>query len=119
MDIDCDGDQSDKGDGRCGTSPLSDWSPSQSDKGDGRCGTSADTQSTTSFKSLVQQYSNIQGNYVSDLNANYNPYVVFGNSADNSDGCRPYPTFNPQDYGVQPLSVMAVICNNQMVRRFP
>ena len=56
MDIDCDGDQS--------------------DPGDGRCGKSQDTQSTTAFQYQVQQYS---GGSVSDLNANYIPYVVFGN----------------------------------------
>ncbi|CAK4030659.1 glycoside hydrolase family 75 [Lecanosticta acicola] len=93
MDIDCDGDQS--------------------DQDDGRCGNSADTQFTTPLKSLVQQYSQILVKCVSDLNANYNPYVVLDNSAD-SGKCTPYPPFNPQDYGVKPLIVMAVICNNHM-----
>jgi hypothetical protein len=57
MDIDCDGDQS--------------------DPGDGRCGNSQDTQSTTAFQYQVQQYS---GGSVSDLNANFIPYVVFGST---------------------------------------
>ncbi len=59
MDIDCDGDQSHHGDGRCGTSD--------------------DTQSTTAFEYEVKQYS---GQNVSDLNANFIPYVVFGNYGD-------------------------------------
>ena len=86
MDIDCDGDQS--------------------DPGDGRCGSSGDTQSITAFQDQVQQYSRTAGNQVSDLNANYVPYVVFGN-----DGKRAgYTNFHPQDVGIQPLSVMAVVC---------
>ena len=86
MDIDCDGDQS--------------------DHGDGRCGTSTDTQSTTAFQDQVREYSNIAGSYVSDLNANFIPYVVFGNYGTKSG----YQNFHPEEYGMQPLSVMAVVC---------
>ncbi|CZT20497.1 related to chitosanase precursor [Ramularia collo-cygni] len=91
MDIDCDGDQS--------------------DHGDGRCGKSTDTQSTTAFKDQVQQYSKQTGTEVSDVNANYIPYVVFGNEGSKNG----YTNFNPQDHGIQPLSVMAVVCGDQLV----
>lgn len=91
MDIDCDGDQSDHGDGRCGSSD--------------------DTQSTTAFKDLVQKYSRKAGNAVSDLNANFIPYVVFGNHG-KKDG---YTNFHPEDFGLRPLTVMAVVCGDQLV----
>jgi hypothetical protein len=88
MDIDCDGDQS--------------------DPGDGRCGKSTDTQSITAFQYQVQQYS---GGQVSDLNANFIPYVVFGNYGSKSG----YTTFHPQSHGVKPLSVMAVIYKDKLL----
>jgi hypothetical protein len=90
MDIDCDGDQS--------------------DPGDGRCGTSEDTQSQTAFKDMVQSYSN---GTVDDLNANYIPYVVFGNGG-TKEG---YTNFEPAQWGIKPLSVMAVVCGDKLVRR--
>lgn len=91
MDIDCDGDQS--------------------DHGDGRCGSSADTQSQTAFKDLVKKYSTQNSSPVSDLNANFIPYVVFGNY-----GSKPgYTNFHPEDVNLKPLSVMAVLCNDQLV----
>jgi hypothetical protein len=48
---------------------------------------------------------------VSDLNANYIPYVVFGNEGSKAG----FTTFDPTKFGVQPLSVMAVVCGDQMV----
>jgi chitosanase len=84
MDIDCDGDQS--------------------YRGDGRCGSSQDTQSETTFKDEVRKFG------ISDLNANIHPYVVFGNEGNYT------PTFDPQAYGIKPLSVMAVVCGNKLVR---
>jgi hypothetical protein len=53
MDIDCDGDQS--------------------FRGDGRCGSSKDIQSETTFRDEVRKFG------IPDLNANIHPYVVFGN----------------------------------------
>jgi hypothetical protein len=53
MDIDCDG--------------------NLSYAGDGRCGSSTDTQGETAFKDQVQQYG------IPDLNSYIHPYVVFGN----------------------------------------
>jgi hypothetical protein len=85
MDIDCDGQQGGAGD-------------------DGRCGSSEDTQSETSFKDTVASY----GTGIKDLNAKVHPYVVFGN-----DGT--IPSFDPKRYGIQPLSVMAVVCGDQLV----
>ncbi|KAL1866294.1 hypothetical protein VTK73DRAFT_4824 [Phialemonium thermophilum] len=88
MDIDCDGQQGGPAD-------------------DGRCGESGDTQSITSFQYLIEGYH--KG--ITDLNANVHPYVVFGN-----DGSKPgWKTFDPQAYGVEPLSVMAVVCGDQLI----
>ena len=86
MDIDCDGQQGGAGE-------------------DGRCGSSGDTQSQTSFKDTIISYK--VG--INDLNAKVHTYVVFGN-----DGTS--PSFDPQKYGVEPLSVMAVVCGDKLVR---
>jgi hypothetical protein len=88
MDIDCDGIQNGPAD-------------------DGRCESSDDTQSITSFQWLVEGY----GTGQRDLDANAHPYVVFGNTG-SSPG---WPTFDPQAYGVEPLSVMAVVCGDKLV----
>lgn len=53
----------------------------------------------TAFKDTVQTYG------ISDLNANIHPYVVFNEP----------PFFNAESHGMKPLSVMAVVCNNQVV----
>lgn len=91
MDVDCDGLQS---------GPV-----------DGRCGSSQDTQSETAFKSTVQEYSKAAGDYVKDLNANFIPYVVFGNQGSKAG----YTTFHPESHGIKPLSVMVVVCGDQLV----
>jgi hypothetical protein len=88
MDIDCDGEQGGPED-------------------DGRCGASRDTQSVTSFADIVSSYR--KG--IDDLNANVHPYVVFGNVGSRAG----FANFNPRQYGIEPLSVMAVVCNNQLV----
>jgi hypothetical protein len=88
MDIDCDGIQGGPGD-------------------DGRCHESSDTQPRTFFSDIVQSFTN----GVADLNAYVHPYVVFGNTG-NKPG---YINFDPQNYGIRPLSVMAVVCNNILV----
>ncbi|KAF1928456.1 glycoside hydrolase family 75 protein [Didymella exigua CBS 183.55] len=85
MDVDCDGQQGGAGE-------------------DGRCGSSGDTQSQTSFKDTVASY----GAGINDLNAKVHPFVVFGNDGNN-------PSFDPKQYGIQPLSVMAVVCANQLI----
>jgi hypothetical protein len=88
MDVDCDGTQGSPAD-------------------DGRCGSSGDTQSVTSFADTVRGY----GRGVRDLDANIHPYVVFGNTG-NKPG---YTNFDPRAYGIEPLSVMAVVCGNKLV----
>lgn len=92
MDIDCDGIQDGPAD-------------------DGRCKSSGSTQPITSFQWIVEGY----GTGQQDLDANAHPYVVFGNTGESPD----WPTFDPQEYGVEPLSVMAVVCGDKLVRPFP
>jgi hypothetical protein len=79
--------------------------------GSGRCGDSPDQKSETRWPDLVQSYSDIAGSHVDDLDANNVSYVVFGNEGSAPD----YTTFDPTSKGVQPLSVMAVVCGDQMV----
>ncbi|KAL7904435.1 glycoside hydrolase family 75 protein [Trichoderma velutinum] len=52
----------------------------------------------TAFMDTVQSFG------ISDLNANIHPYVVVNEP----------PYFDAQHFGLQPLSVMAVVCNNQV-----
>lgn len=65
----------------------------------GDCSNDPSGYGETAFKDTVSQYG------ISDLNANIHPYVVFNEA----------PFFNPEKYGMKPLSVMAVVCNNQVV----
>ncbi|KAK4144584.1 glycoside hydrolase [Dichotomopilus funicola] len=88
MDIDCDG---------IGDGPGN----------DGRCGSSSDTQGDTSFMDEVASYN--KG--VDNLNAFVHTYVVFGNTGSKSG----WKTFDPKEYGIEPLSLMAVVCNNKLI----
>lgn len=88
MDIDCDGTQGGPAD-------------------DGRCGKSSDTQSITSFADTVRGY----GKGVRDLDAKIHPYVVFGNVG----GKAGFKSFDPQKHGIEPLSVMAVVCGDKLI----
>lgn len=67
----------------------------------GKCGDDPSGQSQTSFKSTAQSYN------LPDLNSSIHGYVVFGNEGEN-------PSFDPRKAGMEPLSVMAVICNNNL-----
>ncbi|KAH8880888.1 fungal chitosanase [Thozetella sp. PMI_491] len=87
MDVDCDGVQGGEGD-------------------DGRCGSSTDTQAVTSFRPEIRGYN--QG--VTDLNSNVHSYVVFGNEGTKAN----WSTYDPKSSGIEPLSVMAVVCGNKM-----
>ncbi|KAM7197772.1 fungal chitosanase [Naviculisporaceae sp. PSN 640] len=103
MDIDCDGIQNGPAD-------------------DGRCsyGLSPDYQNTTAFQDIIAQY----GVGISDLNTYVHPYVVLGNDAPREqkrlwtgkmgtvrkEEAKGWKTFNPQSYGVEPLSIVAVVC---------
>lgn len=90
MDVDCDGAQN-----------------KTSKAHDGRCGSSEDTQSITSFQDTIQGYKKGP----KDLDAYIQPYVVFGN-----EGSKPHwATFNPEDYGIEPLSIIAVVCGDELV----
>ncbi|KAK4447783.1 glycoside hydrolase family 75 protein [Podospora aff. communis PSN243] len=88
MDIDCDGEQGGPAD-------------------DGRCRAGGDTQPVTAFQDVVAGY----GKGINDLNANVHPYVVFGNMGDKQG----WVTFDPREFGVEPLSVMAVVCGDQLI----
>ncbi|OAQ59425.1 fungal chitosanase [Pochonia chlamydosporia 170] len=85
MDVDCDG----------ATVPID---------GDTRCNASQDTIPETTFKDNVKQFG------IDDLNAYIHSYVVFGNTG-SKEG---FVNFNPQEFGMEPLSVMAVVCGDQM-----
>lgn len=87
MDIDCDG-RIDRND-------------------DGRCGNDHSTQSTTAMKRYVAAYKNS----VADLNPFVHDYVVFGNTGEKPG----WITFDPREYGMEPLSLMAVVCNNKLI----
>lgn len=70
----------------------------------GKCSNDQTGQDITAFQYQVAQLN--AG--ISDLDANLHPYIVFGNDGDS-------PSFDPQSQGMVPLSVMAVVCNNQVV----
>lgn len=61
----------------------------------------SDRQPVTAFRDTVKGFG------IPDLNANIHTYVVFGDD---------HPVFDPTKFGMVPLSVMAVVCNNQLVR---
>lgn len=65
----------------------------------GDCSNDPSGYGETAFKDTVKSYG------IPDLNANIHPYVVFNEK----------PYFDPGKYGMKPLSVMAVVCNNQLV----
>jgi hypothetical protein len=73
---------------------------------DGRCASSPSTQSITAFQWILESY----GTNQTDLDANAHPYVVFGNVGEDPD----WPSFDPQAYGIEPLSVMAVVCGGKL-----
>lgn len=78
--------------------------------GDGSCDSSNDTQGQTTFQSDIEGY----GKGVRDLNAYVHSYVVLGNDGSKHD----YITFKPEQYGVEPLSILVVVCGNEMVCHF-
>ncbi|KAM0451531.1 hypothetical protein ACHAPV_009960 [Trichoderma viride] len=69
-------------------------------KSAGACANDPSGQSETAFKDTVKTFG------ISDLDANIHPYVVFGNEGGS-------PSFNPSP-SMKPLSVMAIVCNNQV-----
>lgn len=90
MDIDCDGGQGGpQDDGRCSYSRSPDY------------------QDTSAFQNTIARYR--AG--INDLNAYVHPYVVFGNTGSKSG----WRTYDPTSSGVQPLSVMAVVCGDKLI----
>ncbi|OBT90433.1 hypothetical protein VE02_00764 [Pseudogymnoascus sp. 03VT05] len=69
----------------------------------GKCANDPTGQGQTAFQSEIQAL-NVG---IDDLDSNLHPYVVFGNEGRS-------PSFDPRKHGMEPLSVMAVVCNNQV-----
>ncbi|KNG89433.1 chitosanase [Aspergillus nomiae NRRL 13137] len=67
----------------------------------GKCSNDPSGQGQTAFKDEVKKFG------ISDLDANLHPYIVFGNEDDS-------PEFKPQKHGMEPLSVIAVVCKGQL-----
>lgn len=88
MDIDCDGEQGGPED-------------------DGRCDDTGTTIPQTAIRGTLEEYD--VG--IPDLNTHEHSFVVFGNSGGKND----WATFDPQSVGVEKASLMAVVCDNQMV----
>ncbi|CAG9977411.1 unnamed protein product [Clonostachys byssicola] len=63
----------------------------------GDCANDPTGQGQTAFKDTVRNYG------IDDLDANLHSYVVFGTES-----------FRPQDHGLKPLSVMAVVCDDKV-----
>lgn len=76
------------------------------DRSAGKCANDRSGQSQTSFKTTAKKYN------IPDLNSSIHSYVVFGN-----EGAK--PSFDPRKAGMEPLSVMAVICNSQLASSEP
>jgi len=70
----------------------------------GACSNDPTGQDITAFQNMVNGY-NVG---IKDLDAKVHPYVVFGN-----EGAK--PSFDPQKFGIHPLSVVAVVCGGQLV----
>ncbi|EEP79842.1 hypothetical protein UREG_04688 [Uncinocarpus reesii 1704] len=70
-------------------------------RSDGDCKNDPSGQDQTAFKDEVRVYG------ISDLDSNKHGYVVLGNQGTS-------PWFEPKVYGIQPLSVVAVVCNNML-----
>lgn len=74
------------------------------DKHAGSCAEDTTVQDETSFRNTVDGFG------IPDLNSSIHSYVVFGNQ-----DSRPY--FDPRKVGMEPLGVMAVVCNDRLVSR--
>ena len=81
MDVDCDGHQS----------------------SNSLCDMSGDTQGEKAFKDEVKKYG------IPDLDSSIHSFVVFGN--ENPGNKAGFAALDPTEYGIQHLSLMAVVCN--------
>lgn len=70
--------------------------------GRGKCANDRTGQSITAFQDEVSTFG------IRDLDANVHSYVILGTKH-----------FDPRDVGVESLSVVAVMCNNQLVSMTP
>ncbi|GJN81804.1 glycoside hydrolase family 75 [Purpureocillium lilacinum] len=75
-------------------------------EGDGSCDSSGDTQPQTTFQETVAGYN--KG--IKDLNAYIHSFVVLGNDGSKNG----YIEFKPEQYGIEPLSTVAVVCGDKM-----
>ncbi|KAJ3499360.1 hypothetical protein NLG97_g387 [Lecanicillium saksenae] len=76
-------------------------------EGDGSCDPSTDTQGQTTFGDIVKGYN--KG--VEDLNAYIHSFVVLGNEGKKKG----YVEFDPQSVGIEPLSIVAVVCGDKLL----
>ncbi|KAM5433474.1 hypothetical protein MferCBS31731_007111 [Microsporum ferrugineum] len=67
----------------------------------GDCANDLTGQGQTTFKDELASYG------IDDLDSNLHSYVVFGNEGKK-------PSYLPSDSGIEPLSVIAVVCNNRL-----
>ncbi|KAF2475135.1 putative chitosanase CSN1 [Lindgomyces ingoldianus] len=74
---------------------------------EGACSNDPTGQSMTAFQDDVQKFG------IDDLDAHIHTYVVLGNDNSASEG-NGGEKFNPTDAGIQPLSVVAVVCGGNM-----
>ncbi|KAK2879398.1 hypothetical protein FQN49_000916 [Arthroderma sp. PD_2] len=70
-------------------------------RSEGDCANDLTGQGQTSFKDEVADYG------IDDLDANVHGYVVFGNEGKKL-------SYLPSDSGIEPLSVVAVVCNDRL-----
>lgn len=69
---------------------------------EGSCSDDRSGQGVTAFQDEVKQFG------IKDLDASIHPYVVFGNEGQK-------PSFMPDKHGMEPLSVMAIVCGGKLV----
>ncbi|KAI1842026.1 hypothetical protein JX265_001334 [Neoarthrinium moseri] len=74
-----------------------------SPSGDRRCESAEEREPETSFQDIIRGYKK----EITELNSVRHSWVVLGNVGRK-------PKFNPKQYGVLPLSIVAVVCNNQL-----
>ena len=82
------------------------------DARDGPCSSYEGTKNSTPFNDAVQYYSKGK---VADLNPNSVPFVVLGNYGTTPE----HVHFEPAEFGVKPLGVMAVVCGDKLVSLLP
>lgn len=74
---------------------------------DRSCDSSADTLIETRFQEIVKSY----GKGIRDLSTYIHPYVTLGNEGKRKG----YVDFDPQSVGIEPLSIVAVVCGDRLV----